>query len=54
MQGLLASMSAFVVFCAVLDLTLIPWGIGGSFTAAISANILILFLALLRIKRDAA
>ena len=54
LQGLLASMSAFVVFCAVLDLTLIPWGIGGSFTAAISANILILFLALLRIKRDAA
>jgi len=54
LQGLLASMSAFVGFCAVLTLTLLRWGIGWAFTAAVLANVLILCITLLRLKRDGA
>ena len=54
LQGLLASMWAFVVFCTVLNLTLLHWGIAGAFTSAVLANVFILCMTLLRLKRDAA
>jgi hypothetical protein len=50
LQGLLASMSAYSVFCLILSLTLGRWGIIAAFATAIVANVIFLFLALLRIK----
>ena len=40
LQGLLASISAYTVFCVVLRLTLVRWSLGAAFAAALLANIL--------------
>ncbi len=53
LQGLIASMSAFAVFCVVLTLTLVGWNVGAAFAAALLANAVFLFLTLLRLKRYA-
>jgi hypothetical protein len=53
LQGLLAAMSAYAVFCVVLTLTLDRWSIAVAFAAALLANIAFLYLILLRLKRNA-
>ena len=51
LQGLLTSMSSYVVFSVVLALTLTRYGILSAFALALLANGASLFLALLRLRR---
>ncbi len=51
LQGLLVSMSAFTIFCAVLSLTLVGCGLTIAFALALLANVIILFLAFFRLRR---
>ena len=51
LQGLLASMSAYVVFCVIVSLTLVRYGIFSAFAWAVIANVTVLFLALARLRR---
>ncbi len=51
LEGLLTSMSSYVVFCVVLALTLVGYGILNAFVLALLANVTTLFLALLRLRR---
>ena len=51
LQGLLTSMTSYAVFCVVLSLTLVPYGILMAFAFALLADVATLFLALLRLRR---
>ena len=51
LQGLLASMPAFVTFCLVLALALVPLGPWLAFASAIGVNVLLQMLALTRLRR---
>ena len=51
LQGLLASMPAFVVFCLVLALILVPFGPWVAFVSAIAGNVVLLSWALTRLRR---
>jgi hypothetical protein len=51
LQGLLSSMPAFIVFCLVLALILVPFGPWVAFTSAIAGNVLLLFWALTRLRK---
>ena len=52
LQGLLASMPAFVTFCLVLAMTLVPLGPWLGFAAAIAANLTLQLFALTRLRRS--
>lgn len=41
LRGMAAGFYAFITFCVVLALTLVPWGIGMAFSAAVIAALLI-------------
>jgi hypothetical protein len=51
LQGLLASMPAFVTFCLVLAITLVPLGPWLGFASAIAANLALQLLALTELRR---
>ncbi len=51
LQGLLASMPAFVIFCLILALLLVPLGPWVAFMSAIAGNIMLLLWALTRLRR---
>ena len=51
LQGLLASMPAFVVFCLILALVLVPFGLWIAFMSAIAGNVVLLLWALTRLRR---
>jgi hypothetical protein len=51
LQGLLASMPAYVTFCLVLALALVPFGPWIAFASAIGVNVLLQMLALTRLRR---
>lgn len=50
LQGLLASMPAYVTFCLVLALALVPFGPWLAFGSAIGVNVLLQILALTRLR----
>jgi hypothetical protein len=52
LQGLLASMPAFVTFCLVLALTLVPLGPWLSFASALGVNVGMQMFALARLRRN--
>ena len=51
LQGLLASMPAYVTFCLVLALALVPFGPWLAFASAIGVNVLLQMFALTRLRR---
>ncbi len=51
LQGLLASMPAFVTFCLILAITLVPFGPWLGFATAIAVNLTLQLLALARLRR---
>jgi len=51
LQGLLASMPAFVTFCLMLALALVPLGPWLAFASAIGVNVLLQMLALTRLRQ---
>ena len=50
LQGLLGSMPAYIAFCLVVALVLVPLGVWAAFICALSANLILLLLALARMR----